>query len=1578
MPHSPADSSDKSEQDRSQNTITETTVEISGSLGNRVEDSVSGDKSMATDKENKQSRTSENEMNRKETKMLNSRTTPTSVDISKIEEIPNSNIVITANAKETVTHAADTLPSCEIIKAQSPVAGDKKAELHIKGRQYEKSSSHTQSASTTHDEVTPSLPQITPEDVDLSETTQLILNLKPHVKQGKETNFAVLDQEMIPGNKCVNDMTVKPIGFEPTQSHILTHFDEQGVTANNISPKPTTEITCKEELMRDFSAESANNIGVSVEQEQNDQGQTPNIIHANDTLPSTLGTDSVKRKNDVGRKIPEVLHIQMETVTVCKFPKNVENQLNKEPLSQGKGSKPTEKLNDVAMESSVKHSQSSCSEELKGTTIKDKGKELTKPEKPSDRSLEERRLQPESKNKSQIAITDALEEKSTERKQAMSVPHETAATVADEKHEWEILLKEKSGIKETQQAEQKIKAPTMKNNQVPAKHDKVKDNSTDIKDRHADEKQNAEIKARSPQNKDDQSNKDMNSTAKTEMSNQKYKKDFLARDQFVYVQTKEENTNRPADSKSPNVDQEQEPETHKAPNKEMETYILQMDTVHILTETIEINNSPEQSLVKGTVLVGENIIQEDLMSIIIGEQDEAIIKPYKSLGSKCSNDELEESVIGRSKVRETTKESQKTGTAQQLDIVSPSTDHTGKGGEIKNLSLSLANQNGGETSNLVHNERRSVTESNQIKTIGIKLDQPNSIIPLKPGTGDTTALKSREEQNIETDTIQEDSDAEGATGRTESRDLSVISSNGAPAVIANTEVSSQQFKKHTLTGQNEKIANPEKAMKSKSTSKLKERQRTDTIQDLNTLRTSVCTRERTEEADSALDILMNNTEVDNSNLNVSNQKGPMFATVKDTENVERNKTDFTFPHANLKQVPQSDSTKVTEKTCESKNEKLNSIQEGPKGTDSSSDTLSLTPMVTANSQVVQIPITVNKDQDGEIQKLGNKSTEPKVLHSKMDLKQETNAIRKQNTSESQIWKLKGVRANTLCIQEAEDKADTKDSQMKIPDENADVSTEMEPKPLTVTNEHENIKETENGSGLPTDFNVPNLNQSHEAKIVTKDSKLIDKSSVSQTDTVTTKSDDINNQSTVTEWDEDGIKVKQQEKINTTIIDVKQEAEPNLIKDVANKVVGREQRCSATLNNKADCTNVQKNHKDKMETLKTGRGVNQESQVLKEISEIVCESTKPTLIVNQSLPTAKTQSTPAQVTKTDSPSSWLNVEHKQKQKKEHKKRINASASEDESAELDDFEDFIKSIKEGGAPFALPPKRYVHKKSASPSPHFVMPAIKEDRFERALDPEEFQFGLRKNGKSFRDPSPAMVIKQKAANREAGTKGTREQHDALPTSQSSFDEVEGKDGVKEATEPRKEAQNNGEEPGKLTSRLERMSILSSLRSSPRITRKTKEEATPASNSPLSSNQQQDTPGLGKQLANDSPLLGLVHKEGVESKDESPLVTGGISKVSESALSPSSPPPLPSFSEIKLSDHLEKCLKKNTKESEASQGSMQMTKTKLNPEESTVIDTPSIAGVVTVDAGLPLTVKYNQEKPQNGVSSTKTKVSI
>ncbi|KAM6917346.1 beta/gamma crystallin domain-containing protein 1 [Lycodopsis pacificus] len=457
--------------------------------------------------------------------------------------------------------------------------------------------------------------------------------------------------------------------------------------------------------------------------------------------------------------------------------------------------------------------------------------------------------------------------------------------------------------------------------------------------------------------------------------------------------------------------------------------------------------------------------------------------------------------------------------------------------------------------------------------------------------------------------------------------------------------------------------------------------------------------------------------------------------------------------------------------------------------------------------------------------------------------------------------------------------------------------------------------------------------------------------------------------------------QEDQQITESKIDAKQDLECIFVKDASiNKGGGEQKKPTVVPDKTLNSTDAQKNTHDTKEKNKTQSGLKQEHASLREQKTVTLSEpqkpAKPTLNGNLTLSaTAEPPTSKHLQLKKESPSSWLDVQH-QKQKKELKrKKLNASASEDRSLEPDNFDDFIRTIKESSISFSLPPKRHIRNKSLSPP----MQAIKEDHFERTFDPEEFQFGLRNTAKIFRDPSPAMVIKEKAANRR-GRAQEKHAQDAMDTSRDqmkSLGEVEGKNGANEETN----TEAGKEEAGKLTSRLGRMSILSGLLSSPRSSRKNRQEAASTSES-TPSNQQQGLLSLRKQGVVDSPPSAVeADKKGLKGIDQGPLVGGGIGTVSESALNSSSPPPPLPLAEIKLPDHFEKYLKKNKSVSETIQGSTQMTKTELNPE-GTVMDPASILGVPNVNvglkgpAGLPPARNNSQQTSPNGLTTSKPKI--
>ncbi|MGH0131939.1 UNVERIFIED_CONTAM: hypothetical protein FKN15_015741 [Acipenser sinensis] len=105
--------------------------------------------------------------------------------------------------------------------------------------------------------------------------------------------------------------------------------------------------------------------------------------------------------------------------------------------------------------------------------------------------------------------------------------------------------------------------------------------------------------------------------------------------------------------------------------------------------------------------------------------------------------------------------------------------------------------------------------------------------------------------------------------------------------------------------------------------------------------------------------------------------------------------------------------------------------------------------------------------------------------------------------------------------------------------------------------------------------------------------------------------------------------------------------------------------------------------------------------------------------------------------------WLDVEQSFGQKKQNvENKRNTSESDDSALDMfGDLESFVENIRNMGSPFSLPQKRL--KPLKSPAPPFAMPPIKEDRFEKALDPDVFKFGLGKKDKS-NDPPPSRLLK------------------------------------------------------------------------------------------------------------------------------------------------------------------------------------------------------------------------------------------
>lgn len=313
---------------------------------------------------------------------------------------------------------------------------------------------------------------------------------------------------------------------------------------------------------------------------------------------------------------------------------------------------------------------------------------------------------------------------------------------------------------------------------------------------------------------------------------------------------------------------------------------------------------------------------------------------------------------------------------------------------------------------------------------------------------------------------------------------------------------------------------------------------------------------------------------------------------------------------------------------------------------------------------------------------------------------------------------------------------------------------------------------------------------------------------------------------------------------------------------------------------------------------------------------------------------------------ESPSSWLDVDQgfEKKQIKTGRK-MDCSASDESLMDTsDDSEDFIRKIKELCSPFSFPPKK--HGKSRMISPPFAMPAIKEDHFEKTFDPEEFKFGMRKTTGT-KDLSPAMLMKKKTEDVKKQLpkrKGTEDSVIFKALSLRRGQEKNDEEKPTENTENAAEDQGKAESSGKLPSRIERMSILSNLRSSSKNLSRTQTQPEVVSNGATSTtaSQQVLTPSNTNSVVSEAVLP--VKPEGISADL---IIQPGLA--ADSPKSPLTPPSLPNFSEIKLTDFIGKYLKMD-KESTPSGSSQKPELPSALPAEQTEVS----SGVPDTNRGL------------------------
>ena len=195
---------------------------------------------------------------------------------------------------------------------------------------------------------------------------------------------------------------------------------------------------------------------------------------------------------------------------------------------------------------------------------------------------------------------------------------------------------------------------------------------------------------------------------------------------------------------------------------------------------------------------------------------------------------------------------------------------------------------------------------------------------------------------------------------------------------------------------------------------------------------------------------------------------------------------------------------------------------------------------------------------------------------------------------------------------------------------------------------------------------------------------------------------------------------------------------------------------------------------------------------------------------------------------DAPSSWLDVDVRPSPKPRQPIRslkLSASVSNllGPSGEFDP-QDFMERVKKLAIPFSVPPRSKL-KMSRTMAPSFTMPAIKEDRFEKTFDPDEFKFGLRKR-REFSLELTKLREKVCGEKEPVEDKLKRPHLDRgsilvksllLRDTEAAKEKIEEEEGGKGG-----EKEEGGEDKRpKIKSRLEGSSILSSLRSSSRGSR-------------------------------------------------------------------------------------------------------------------------------------------------------------
>ncbi|XP_058468488.1 beta/gamma crystallin domain-containing protein 1-like isoform X1 [Solea solea] len=272
-------------------------------------------------------------------------------------------------------------------------------------------------------------------------------------------------------------------------------------------------------------------------------------------------------------------------------------------------------------------------------------------------------------------------------------------------------------------------------------------------------------------------------------------------------------------------------------------------------------------------------------------------------------------------------------------------------------------------------------------------------------------------------------------------------------------------------------------------------------------------------------------------------------------------------------------------------------------------------------------------------------------------------------------------------------------------------------------------------------------------------------------------------------------------------------------------------------------------------------------------------------------------------KQDAPSSWLDVDFPKRKLKVSEAKLTSSGSEsnllDASDELDD-NNFVERIKKLCAPFSLPPRKHNHFRP--PQPPFAMPAIKEARFEKTFDPDEFKFGLSKKKQFGLDTPQSVLAKLQTTETKSGLKPARA---SLANRSLLLSSLDTESRLRETDVPDEvDAKEEKDIKVKVKSRLEGSCVLSSLTSSfkgkKNGTRAEAEAASSEEDSPTRTPQRSPPPLTQPPPPSPTGLAPIIHIPALSGREEA--AEAGIPEGSDSK------PSLPSFHDIKLPDYLEK----------------------------------------------------------------------